>query len=141
METAMNYLPVSRSFDYYRHTLRAQMSLGPRSSSVICVSPFSLKRREIWDSCKYVQARFLKPDALEAPSTAKVLLLKKIFFVLDQFNYAVSSIKPPFQSLIRLLPLMSPPPLFWGRKLMSPPLSSPDYSSLINNRLYNQSPP
>ena len=102
------------------------MSLGPRSSSVICVSPFSLKRREIWDSCKYVQARFLKPDALEAPSTAKVLLLKKIFFVLHQFKYAVPFIKPPFQSLIRLLPLMSPPPPFLGKKVnKSPPPSPP----------------
>ena len=67
------------------------------SVSGFSISPISHKGREIWDSCKYVQARFLKPDALEAPSTAKVLLLKETFFVLHQFKYAVFHIKPPSQ--------------------------------------------
>ena len=77
---------VSRIFDYYRHTLRAQMSLGPRSSVIFVCGfrfhppPFSPKGREIWDSCKYVQARFLKPDALEALSTAKVFAAQEDIF-------------------------------------------------------------
>ena len=90
-------------FDCYRHTLRAQISLGPRSSAIfVCgsrerfsIPSFSPKGREIWDSCKYIQARFLKPDALEALSTAKVLLLKKIFFVLDHVKYAVNPLLSP----------------------------------------------
>ena len=54
-------------------------------------------------------------------------------------HYRKSSIKPPSQ--ISPLPLIRPPPLFRGRKLISPPslltpLPSPIYSSLINDRLY-----
>ena len=33
-------------------------------------------------------------------------------------------------------PLIHPSPFFTGRKLISPPLPSPNYSSLVNERLY-----
>ena len=66
-------------------------------------------------------SKISKTDALKVPSTAKVLLLKKIFFALHQFKYAVSSIKPPSQSLISPLPVISPPPPFLGKKVIKSP--------------------
>ena len=45
-----------------------------------------------------------------------------------------SSIKPPPPFQRSPLPLISPP--FQGKKVNKPPLPSPNYSSLINYRLY-----
>ena len=85
---------VSRIFDYYRHTLRAQMSLGPRSSAGVFDSTHP-KDGKFGIAVSAFKQDFLKPDALEALSTAKVLLLKKIFLVLDHVNYAVNPLLSP----------------------------------------------
>ena len=69
------------------------------------------------------------------PSTMgkKLLVCTIPFQVCGLLSYRKSSIKPPSQ--IRPLPLISLPP-FQGKKVNKLPVPSPNYSSLINDKLY-----
>ena len=83
----------------------------------LSIPPYSPKGREIWDSCKYVQAKSLKPDTLEALSTAKVFAAQEDIFRTESVQVCCkSSIKPSSQSLISPLPPISRRPPFSGEE-------------------------